>query len=153
MNKIIYKYTSPEGKSYIGKTINEKRRKEQHRYCSGNCTAFHNAIKLYGFINFKYEILHSDVESDEELNRLEIFEIENHNTLTPNGYNMLIGGDIDFREKIPIKQKVLCVETKEVFESVAIASREKEINRPNISRVINGNGKTKMAGGFHWVKV
>jgi len=32
MKGIIYKYTSPSGKVYIGKTINEKKRLYRHKY-------------------------------------------------------------------------------------------------------------------------
>jgi group I intron endonuclease len=87
-------YTSPSGKSYIGQTIDEKRRKHQHQFDKINiCTAFKNAIYKYGFDNFKYEVLHSGIETKEELNRLEEKEISERKTLSPLGYNLLSGGN------------------------------------------------------------
>ena len=32
MKGIIYKYTSPSGKCYIGQTVNENKRRYEHRY-------------------------------------------------------------------------------------------------------------------------
>jgi group I intron endonuclease len=55
---VIYKYTSPSGKVYIGQTINEKSRKYQHKNKTPKSnTYFGNAIKKYGFENFTYEVI------------------------------------------------------------------------------------------------
>lgn len=55
---VIYKYTSPSGKCYIGQTINEKSRKQKHKTDTSNGgTYFGKAIRKYGFENFKYEVL------------------------------------------------------------------------------------------------
>lgn len=58
-NGIIYKYTSPSGKVYIGKTINEKRRRYSfynlnRRYAGPK---IERARKKYGPKNFKYEVI------------------------------------------------------------------------------------------------
>ena len=45
MKGIIYKHTSPSGKSYIGQTIQENRRKSQHRRSAFNETDAANARK------------------------------------------------------------------------------------------------------------
>ena len=50
----IYRY-SHNNKSYIGKTINTKKRHEEHEF--NNTFKFGTAIKRIGFNNFKYEIL------------------------------------------------------------------------------------------------
>jgi group I intron endonuclease len=94
-------YTSPSGKSYIGQTIDEKRRKHQHQFDKINvCPAFRNAIYKYGFDNFKYEILHSGIETKEQLNFLEEKEIKERKTLSPFGYNLNTGG----RSMIPSEE-------------------------------------------------
>lgn len=94
MNGIIYMYTSPSGKSYIGQTWNEAARKRDHRinksYCGGSL--LHKAIVKYGYKNIIYCILHSGIENQEELNQLEQEDIRYRNTMAPNGYNLSSGG-------------------------------------------------------------
>lgn len=94
----IYKYTSPNGKSYIGQTRQTmKRRAERGGRKYRESTAFYSAINKYGFENFTVEILET-VESDDldtlidTLNALETKLIKEHKTLCPNGYNIDIGG-------------------------------------------------------------
>ena len=89
---IVYRYTSPSGKVYIGQTINEKLRKRQHRYARETQSAFHKAIKKYGFDSFKYDVLHRGFSSTEELNEFESFMISVHDCLVPFGYNKATGG-------------------------------------------------------------
>lgn len=96
MTGIIYKYTSPSGKSYIGQTIDPERRMEQHRKMKGD-DAFHRAIKKYGFDNFTYEVLVTvDLDNEQELKqKLDFFErfyIRKYHTYGK-GYNMTLGGD------------------------------------------------------------
>lgn len=95
MNGIIYMYTSPSGKKYVGQTIREEKRKKQHeRACLRNeCSCFHNAIIKYGYENMKYEILHQNIKSIEELNILEKEEILKQNSISPYGYNQNSGGN------------------------------------------------------------
>jgi len=46
---IIYKYTSPAGKIYIGQTIDEKKRISQHKTDSRNkLDKFHTALREQG---------------------------------------------------------------------------------------------------------
>ena len=46
-------------------------------------------------------------------------------------------------------KKVVCVETREIFDSIADAAKAKGIKyKTNISSVAKGNAKT--AGGYHW---
>lgn len=55
---VIYMYTSPSGKKYIGQTVNESSRKSHHKNENVNTqTYFGRAIKKYGFENFKYEVI------------------------------------------------------------------------------------------------
>lgn len=87
---LIYKFTSPSGLSYIGQTCNLEKRIRAHKN-RGGCTAFHNAIKKHGFESFTQEILHENLTID-EANYWEEFYIREHQTLSPNGYNLLTGG-------------------------------------------------------------
>ena len=51
-------YISPSGKRYIGQTINEKSRKNNHKTQTAKSkTYFGKAIRKYGFENFKNEVI------------------------------------------------------------------------------------------------
>jgi group I intron endonuclease len=88
---LIYKYTSPSGKSYNGQTKDLKRRETQH-ISSNGCRAFSNAINKYGFENFTREILEENLTLD-VANIKEEYYISIHNTMVPNGYNLQSGGN------------------------------------------------------------
>lgn len=91
-NKIlIYMHTAPNGKSYIGQTCNLKSRNRGHQTKTG-CRAFYNAIQKYGWNNFEHKILADGLTLD-EANALESKLIEQHNTLSPSGYNLRTGGE------------------------------------------------------------
>jgi group I intron endonuclease len=87
---LIYKHTSPSGKSYIGQTCDLEVREKAHRK-EANCPIFYKAIKKYGWENFEHEIL-SDGLTLDEANHLEAFYIRSENTLSPFGYNLMTGG-------------------------------------------------------------
>jgi len=88
---MVYKYTSPSNKSYIGQTKNLRKRKNTHIHTDG-CRLFSRAIKKYGFENLKLEILSENL-TIEEANYQEELLISSHNTLSPNGYNLKNGGN------------------------------------------------------------
>lgn len=95
---VIYKYTNKiNGKIYIGQTINEKRRLNQHKKSSEN-SLFHRAIKKYGWENFEYKVLfkiHCNNEQDltNTLNIKESIAIRFFNSIDSNvGYNLKISG-------------------------------------------------------------
>ena len=102
MRGIIYKYTSPSGKSYIGQTVKENKRKAQHKRSAYNIndsaynSPFHKAIRKYGWDSFTYEILYTIIHEDEqfirdELNKMETYYIGKYDTFE-NGYNCTVGG-------------------------------------------------------------
>jgi len=93
IKNVIYMVTNIiNGKSYIGQTI-YLLRKRMTKHKSGNNTyPLGMAIRKYGCENFEVRILHK-CSSLDELNRLEVEEIKNRNTLIPNGYNIEIGGN------------------------------------------------------------
>lgn len=98
---IIYKYTSPSGKVYIGQTINESKRKNTHRQnaVKGVSGYFYNAIRKYGFDNFKYEVLFEVKSKDRNrvfciLDALERFYIRKFDSRNKDkGYNIAEGGE------------------------------------------------------------
>lgn len=50
--------------------------------------------------------------------------------------------------KIWNKRAIICIETKEAFESISEASRKMSISNSGIKNCLNGSAKS--AGGFHW---
>ena len=122
MEGIIYCYHCiPTGKKYIGKTLYEAKRKQDHKYNVSikTSTKFYNAVRKYGWDNFVYGIIET-VEAN-LLENVEKFYIQKYNTMI-NGYNMTIGGDGKFgwkatpetKEKIKKSNtgKVISEETK-----------------------------------------
>lgn len=130
MKGVIYKYTSPSGKSYIGQTINEHKRKLQHKYNSSHINSkyyylpFYVAIRKYGFDSFNYEILYTIISDDinevhKILDNMEIYYIGQYNSYYE-GYNCTIGGStpgsgsthpsygrkLSERHKLKLKQSV-----------------------------------------------
>lgn len=94
----IYKITNLlNGKSYIGQSINIEKRWYEHKYKSQCRTdisfnsILHIAFRKYGIDNFSFEIL-EELKTVEELDQREQYYIKFYNTITPNGYNILEGG-------------------------------------------------------------
>lgn len=93
---LIYKVTNLiDNKIYIGQTTQSlTERWQQHCHRSPSQTYkshLHSAIQKYGKEHFLIEIL-DKTETLEELNRLEIFYIQQFDCLSPKGYNLLRGG-------------------------------------------------------------
>lgn len=98
MEGIIYKYTNKiNGKVYIGQTIHEINRINNHK-CSKNKDYFHNAIRKYGWNSFEYKVLFRINCSNKQdlfntLNIKEIIAIKYFNSSNKKyGYNSTIGG-------------------------------------------------------------
>lgn len=95
---IIYKYTSPSNKCYIGQTIHEHTRRSRHKHNAnvGEDTKFYQAIRKYGFDNLIYEVLFTIINDDkirvkEKLDFMERYYIKKFDSYN-NGYNMTPGG-------------------------------------------------------------
>lgn len=112
---VIYKYTSPSGKVYIGQTTNELYRRRMWfgtgRYTGGR-SKIDRARRKYGAENFSYEILFKapfpSIEiATQELNKLETYYIGLYDSYK-NGYNSTIGGDGSrgFRHSAESKLKI-----------------------------------------------
>jgi group I intron endonuclease len=89
----IYRLTNKlNSKKYIGKSVEFKTRMGTHRRMADGCRYLNNAIRKYGWDNFKKEIIIDDVP-EEDLSNLETSYIDVENTLAPNGYNLTKGGE------------------------------------------------------------
>lgn len=93
---VIYKVKNKiNGKIYIGQTIRDLDKRisghiRESKLEGGN-KPFVNAIKKYGIENFEWEII-DEATSLDELDEKEIYWIKQLNSITPNGYNILGGG-------------------------------------------------------------
>lgn len=78
------------GKKYVGQTVRSLSvRIIEHK--NEKTTAFSRALRKYGLQSFTFAIIdHSD--SIETLNEKEKYWIRIHNSLSPHGYNIAIGG-------------------------------------------------------------
>lgn len=109
----IYKIINKiNGKIYIGQSIDIEERWKQHKYktfnANGNAynSAIHQAFRKYGVENFEYQVI--ELCSVEELDTKEIYWIEKLNTLAPNGYKILPGG-----QKCVLPQELFSVKDAE----------------------------------------
>ena len=104
----IYCFVNKENnRKYVGQSINILQRLKQHKYRynikkdSGYKSAFHSALRKYGWDNFSFYILEECLPQD--LDRKEIHWIFKLNTVCPNGYNILKGGknnSVDYQKYI-----------------------------------------------------
>lgn len=88
----VYKHTCPNGKMYIGITSNIENRWGAMGIQYASCINLFYAIRKYGWINIKHEILHNNL-CKEDAEKLEIEYIAKYKTTDPRyGYNMTSGG-------------------------------------------------------------
>jgi hypothetical protein len=166
---VIYKITNIiNGKSYIGQTIQDVNvRWNRHK---SSPYAIGNAIRKYGEENFKIDIMFNSFDI-KYLNNAEKELIKVYNTLYPNGYNLMEGGQIRMTktsiEKMrksklgkkedpkntekrmkKIRKKIYCFETDTVYKSIKEAAKELGIGSPsNLAKYTRQGKPTK---GFHF---
>lgn len=121
MKGIIYKYTFPDGKVYIGQTRNQEKRKREHidPKTGPVNTGFWEAYQRFG--TYEYEVIR-EIESDNEdelidlLNRWESGYIYQYKADNPKyGYNRTIYASVG-------------IESKKILRRVYIAVQEDYIN-------------------------
>lgn len=155
---IIYKYTSPSGKVYIGQTRNEQSRRqrwfnEELPYAGPKINA---ARKKYGATNFRYNVIFEIKTEDEyilmtTLNNKEKEYIQIYDSIT-NGYNLSEGGitvvlteDQKQRAGDSHKKPILLYDIYGNFvreyKSSEEAARDLHISSGNISNVLKGRIK------------
>jgi group I intron endonuclease len=136
----IYKITNTiTNKCYIGETKqnNIEVRWKQHKNTIKNgigCPALKDAVKKYGIVNFKFEILL--ICFDEDRYKYEIEYIKKYNSKVPNGYNILGGGPGGgFDGKI---------HSEETKKHISEKIKQKYIDNPNLKREISERNKIIM---------
>lgn len=93
----IYKITNQiNNKIYVGQSVHIVQRWSQHKYQAkdptelGHNSILHEAFRKYGVDNFTFEIIEEC--KIEELDEKEKYWIQHYNSLSPNGYNITLGG-------------------------------------------------------------
>lgn len=130
---VIYKYTSPSGKHYIGQTVRETKRKSEHkRETSKTQTKFGKAIRKYGYENFQYEVLFKLNSNDKIklkviLDIMEKYLIHKFDSFN-NGYNLNDGGEGNLGYKHTNKTK----------ETLKITNQKSEEDKKKISDTMKG---------------
>jgi len=148
---LVYKATSPSGKSYIGITTGIlSRRISAHKSRAKNAKKlpFYAAINKYGIDSFVWEIIFT-TENHKELVEKEISLIKEYNTAIPNGYNVTAGGEgtLGFKSRLgkqltedqKIKHKIICrkngkktiivdLQNKKIYEYGSIAEAAEKLN-------------------------
>jgi len=129
---LIYKVTNNiNEKSYIGFTSKKlNKRKFQHKQYAlqrNSPFAFHQAIRKYGWENFKWDVIYESWDDPHCLNTMEPYFIEEYNTFGKNGYNMDRGGR---NGMLGIKRKPTSEETKQKIKNTLKAKGIKGENHP-----------------------
>lgn len=146
-------------KKYIGITQQKpiKRWSNGLGYCQQSL--FYNAIKKYGWDNFKHEVLLCNLTKEQA----EMFEVELIKYYKSNnrkfGYNQSIGGEFGAKgvkqnkefyrnRNVTMQIPIICLDTKEKFVSVKEASKKLNLDHRHISRVLTKQRKS--TGGLHF---
>ena len=149
---VIYKYTSPSGKVYIGQTTNEKKRRNcflnKDKDYAGE--KINRARKKYGVNNFEYEVIFkvsSLIKSEvkEILNEKEIQYIKLFDSFN-NGYNSDMGGGGGTYTRNEENKKLMSEITKEYYKSHKSSVAKPVIQYSIFGDYINEWESAKQAG-------
>jgi group I intron endonuclease len=150
LKNVIYKFTSPGGKAYVGQTIDLRQRFKKYKSLRKKDIgpAFYNALVKYGFENFELSVLAS-LASQSLLDRAEILAIWREKTLKPHGYNLNAGGNNaipteETREKMADKARNRSEETLKNMSDAAKRKWEnmtEEEKAKSISHLSWGKGE------------
>ena len=91
----VYQLKFPNGKSYIGISTQHEKRWGNHRINAeryGRKSPLYDAIRCYGFDSIEKRVL--VIASLEYARNLERDLIQQWETMWPNGYNLMPGGDV-----------------------------------------------------------
>lgn len=168
--QIVYRYTFPNGKMYIGKTSKTLHERQKTNWTGyEECPAVFNAINYYKPENIKQDILAEGLMTDEKVNELERYYIALYKTncnryRNPEyGYNLTDGGDGASGPRLICRgvnnhnsKAVYCIEFNQFYDNAVVASRATGISAGQIRACCRGdsvvcriNGSIK--NGVHWI--
>jgi hypothetical protein len=145
-NYVVYKYTFPEGSSYVGVTTRtEPQRTAQHIWEALNtpdkgCIILNRAIVKYGAKSFVREIIFKGTGTQREMDLNEERFIAEHKTLTPNGYNIKSGGHTVPQTEEMIKKRSKSLRKKEGEKDLPMYTKT-EMKRGTLIWRINNHPK------------
>lgn len=171
---IIYMYTFPNGKRYIGKTHTSLKDRQGGINWSGykHSSVLMKAVKKYGIENIKQEILFEDEVTDEYASRLEqicilLFKVNCLRFTNPAyGYNMTDGGEEtvgrpmseESKKKMSNGKKgrtgdaansskpLYCIELNTIFPNGVYAEIETGVSRKSISQALHSKNHRTCGG-------
>lgn len=148
----VYVHTNKvNGKRYVGITGRDPEKRWANGLGYANNRHFNNAIKKYGWVNFKHEILFKFDTVEEALNK-ETELILDWRTSDPElGYNVIVEGTIGsytLGQPAMNRRAVRCVELDKIFESVVEAAKFVKVNKAGITACCQGTKMT--ARKYHW---
>lgn len=136
-------------KVYIGQSINSENRFKSHCKPNKDNSLIDKAIQKYGKNHFWYEILESQIYN---YNEREIFWISYFNSITPNGYNILKGGDEPPRflgenhPSVKISDNEVLLLKKDLKNtqlSLSEIAKKYNISKKHVLRINNGISRTQ----------
>lgn len=141
---LIYKITNNvNSKIYIGQTIGkiEARWKRHTWECTKkrNAMAITSAIIKYGEENFIIEKI-DDAKTINELNEKEVYYIMLYNTISPNGYNLDIGGKNFKRTEETCKKMSMSKKNREVSEET-----RKKLSISHLGHIMSPETRKKLS--------
>ena len=166
----IYVITNTvNAKQYVGIAADLERRWKQHRTTNGSSPHLHKAIKKYGIDAFVFTHI-ADAFDEEAACTIERLLIAEHNTQSPNGYNLTGGGEGLFKPSEEVRKKIAEAnrnrspeirasmskklmglkasdETKKKQNLKKIGSKRTEETKKKMSQSLIGN--TRMVGKKH----
>lgn len=134
---ILYKIDSPSGKSYIGYTSYDLKKRLREHKCSPYIIG--KAIRKYGDL-IKSSIL-AIVDSCDEAHTLEKFYIAMFNTKVPFGYNLTDGGEGVTGFKMPEDKKTYGRRV-DTDDELATSLRQSGLTYVEISDIVGASPET-----------
>lgn len=127
------------GKVYIGQTCQKPERRWSNGYGYKGCPKFYSAIQKYGWDGFEHLIIQKHLTKEEADNLEKELIAKYDSTSKETGYNISIGGQETFAN-YNLKE-VICLNTKEIFNSTADAAEKYLGDRSNshITSVCTGS--------------
>ena len=152
-NYIIYMYTFPNGKRYVGKTSKTLKARQGHNWENyDECPALFNAIKKYKPENIKQEVLAEGLMTKDESSEIEKYYIALYKTNCNRyrdpeyGYNLTDGGDDgsgprpNYRgDGHPNAKPVYYIEIDRYYGSALTAQQETGFNKDLIGACCRGH--------------
>lgn len=150
-NYTVYKHTSPNGKVYIGITCNDVRDRWQYGNGYAKQPLFYNAIKKYGWKNFKHDVLFEGLSKEEaEAKEVELIAKFKSNNRAY-GYNIESGGNCsgkmseETRNKVSValKGRVVSDETRQLLSKAGKGRIVTDETRKKLRAALSGREITE----------